>query len=76
MDSFGNPNETSNQGFLWHHNVQIGLYHQIKMVKAWQEAFSELKGQKVAIMLLMTIKQIMGCNVHITKEMKMQTQSV
>jgi hypothetical protein len=46
------------------------------MVKAWQEAFSELKGQKVAIMLLMTIKQIMGCNVHITKEMKMQTQSV
>lgn len=30
MDSFRHPNETSNQCFLWHHNAQIGLCHQIK----------------------------------------------
>ncbi len=42
--------------------------HQIKMVKAWQEAFSELKGQEVAIILMMTINRIVGCNVHITKD--------
>jgi hypothetical protein len=43
-------------------------YHQIKTMKAWREAFSKLKGQEVAITLLMTIKQIMGCNVCITKD--------